>query len=141
MAICSARPINLNALFVAAILASIAATLLGQSVEALVAHASVPEQRGRAGGWLQAGNLAGNGIGGGAALWLARHTEQAWMTGAVLGACFLACGIGLTLVNEPARTLPTGGVATQVRYVWRDLWGVVRSSRGILARLVLFLPV
>src|SRR5215813_1037110 len=52
---------------------SLAITFLGMSVEGLLANVVTDEQRGTASGWLQAGNLGGAGIGGGAALWLAQR--------------------------------------------------------------------
>ena len=109
------------------------------AVEALVAHSSAPEQQGRAGGWLQAGNFAGGGIGGGAALWLATHVGHAWITGAALGASFLLCCAGLIpIASRPGvRGLPVRATFD----VLRDLWGVARSPRGYLALLVLFLPI
>jgi MFS transporter, PAT family, beta-lactamase induction signal transducer AmpG len=141
MAVCSAPPVNLTALTVAAVLASLATTLLGMAVEALVAHSTSPDQQGRAGGWLQAGNFAGSGLGGGAALWLATHVEHAWITGAVLGACFLLCCLGLTLISDSYRRPREAGIATATLTVLRDVWSVTRSARGYLALLVLFLPI
>jgi PAT family beta-lactamase induction signal transducer AmpG len=139
MAACSAPPVNLTVLTVAAVMASLATTFLGMGVEALIAHSTAPEQRGRAGGWLQAGNFAGGGLGGGAALWLGTHVGHAWITGAVLGACFVLCCFGLFLVrgtHRGARLASPG-----IRDVLRDLWEVARSARGYLALLVLFLPI
>jgi MFS family permease len=141
MAVCSAPPVNLTALTVAAVLASLATTLLGMAVEALVAHSTSPDQQGRAGGWLQAGNFAGSGLGGGAALWLATHVGHAWITGAVLGACFLLCCLGLTLIRDSYRRPREAGIATGTLNVLRDVWSVTRSARGYLALLVLFLPI
>jgi MFS family permease len=141
MAVCSAPPVNLIALTAAAVLASLATTLLGMAVEALVAHSTLPEQRGRAGGWLQAGNFAGSGLGGGAALWLGLHVGQPWITGAVLGACFLLCCLGLLLLSEAHRGPRAEGVTAGTLEVLRDVWGVARSARGYLALLVLFLPI
>jgi hypothetical protein len=129
MAACSAPPV----------MASLATTFLGMGVEALIAHSTAPEQRGRAGGWLQAGNFAGGGIGGGAALWLGTHVTHTWITGAVLGACFLLCCFGLLLVRESHRGARVASPG--IRAVLRDLWGVARSARGYLALLVLFLPI
>jgi MFS transporter, PAT family, beta-lactamase induction signal transducer AmpG len=139
MAVCSAPPVNLTVLTAAAVLASLATTFLGMAVEALIAHSTAPEQQGRAGGWLQAGNFAGVGLGGGAALWLATHVRHAWITGALLGACFLLCCLGLVLIREADRgsRLASSGI----RGVLRDLWDVARSARGYLALLVLFLPI
>jgi MFS family permease len=42
MAICSTRPVNLTALTTAAVMASLATTLLGMAVEALIAHSTRP---------------------------------------------------------------------------------------------------
>ncbi|MGC1458270.1 MAG: MFS transporter [Steroidobacteraceae bacterium] len=139
MAFCTVPPVNLTALTAAAVMASLATTLLAMAVEALIAHSIAPEQQGRAGGWLQGGNFAGGGLGGGAALWLATHVAHAWITGAVLGGCFLLCGAGLVLIREPLRA--TGAVATRMVDVLRDVLGVARSPRGYLALLVLFLPI
>jgi MFS family permease len=141
MAVCSAPPVNLTALTVAAVMAGLATTLLGMAVEALIAHSTSPEQQGRAGGWLQAGNFAGGGVGGGAALWLATHVAHAWITGAVLGGCFLLCCLGLPLISESYRGPRGAGIAAGTLDVLRDFWGVTRSARGYLALLVLFLPI
>jgi MFS family permease len=141
MAVCSAPPVNFTALTAAAIMASLASTFLGMAVEALIAHSTPPEQQGRAGGWLQAGNFAGSGIGGGAALWLATHVRRAWITGAALGACFLLCCLALTLIRESQRGPRAAGIAARTRDMLRDLWDVARSPRGYLALLVLFLPI
>jgi PAT family beta-lactamase induction signal transducer AmpG len=139
MAACTAPPVNLTVLTVAAVMANVATTFLGMGVESLIAHSTAPEQQGRAGGWLQAGNFAGGGIGGGAALWLGTHVGHAWITGAVLGACFLLCCFGLLFIRETQRgpRLPSPGI----RGVLRDLWEVARSARGYLALLVLFMPI
>ncbi len=139
MAVCTAPPVNLATLTVAAVVASLATTLLGMAVEALIAHSIPTEQQGRAGGWLQAGNFAGGGLGGGAALWLATHVVHAWITGAVLGGSFILCGVGLVFVREQQRV--SRAVATRMIDVLRDLVGVARSARGYLALLVLFLPI
>jgi MFS family permease len=141
MAVCSAAPVNLTALTVTAVMASIATTLLGMAVEALIAHSTSPDKQGRAGGWLQAGNFAGGGVGGGAALWLATHVGHAWITGVVLGGCFLLCCLGLTLLREPNRGPRGAGIAAGTLDVLRDVWSVTRTSRGYLALLVLFLPI
>jgi len=51
--------------------ASLATTFLAMSVESLMAYGTVDREKGRAGGWFQAGNLGGTGLGGGAGLWMA----------------------------------------------------------------------
>jgi MFS transporter, PAT family, beta-lactamase induction signal transducer AmpG len=138
---CSSRPVDLPVLTTAAVLASLATSFLGMAVEALIAHAAKPQERGRAGGWLQAGNFAGTGLGGGAALWLATHIAHPWLTGAALGACFLLICPALALVHEPPRAVRTRHLARKALDALRDLWAVARSPRGYLALLVLFLPI
>lgn len=45
----------------------------GLPVAGLMAHTVAEHEKGRAGGWNQAGNLGGTGLGGGAGVWLAGH--------------------------------------------------------------------
>ncbi len=49
------------------------------AADSIMAHATKPEEKGRAGGWSQAGNLGGSGIGGGAGLWLSQHANPGWL--------------------------------------------------------------
>ena len=66
---------------------NIAATRVGMSVESLMAYVAVEDEKGRAGGWFQAGNLGGQGVGGGGGgLWLAQYFDAPWVAGVGLGA-------------------------------------------------------
>ncbi|MGB6449382.1 MAG: MFS transporter [Steroidobacteraceae bacterium] len=127
------------------LLSSLASTFLGMSVESLTTYTS-GARKGQAGGWLQAGNLGGNGLGGGAALWLSQHVAAPWVTGAALGATFLLCCIALLFIAEPVGSAePPGmhrreGIARKLLEVVRDLWGVLRTRGGYLALLLVFLP-
>jgi MFS family permease len=133
----------LNSLFI---------TFVGMSVEGLMAHATPPEERGRAAGWFQAGNLGGAGIGGGLGLTIAErvNSQVAFIVIAVsLGACTLA----LTLVPEAPRLLEEGVVTAKnfwekVKLLLRKLWQVVLelgrmvgSRRGIVGLILCFLPI
>ena len=57
---------GLAALTVVVVVANVAVTFLGMSVESLMAYEVPDDEKGRAGGWFQAGNLGGAGLGGGA---------------------------------------------------------------------------
>src|ERR1700761_4499334 len=71
--------------------AAVAATVTAIAVDRLIAF-DVPDRlKGQAGGWSQAGNLGGTGLGGGAGLWLAQHSGHPWVAGAMLAALSLAC--------------------------------------------------
>jgi MFS transporter, PAT family, beta-lactamase induction signal transducer AmpG len=117
-----------------------AGTLLCMSVESLMAYATPAEEKGRAGGWLQTGNLGGTGLGGGAGLWIATHADKI-VAGAVLGIACLLCGLALRLLHEPPRIRRESRLMSELTNVWKDLWQVARSRLGFLALLIFFLPI
>src|SRR5262245_14435587 len=92
---------GLKLLTIVVVISNVGVTFLGMSVESLMAYTASPEEKGRAGGWFQAGNLGGQGLGGGAGLWMAKHLPAAWMAGAGLGVASLLCLLGLLFVPEP----------------------------------------
>ena len=106
-----------------------------------MAHSTTEEEKGRAGGWFQAGNLGGGGLGGGAGLWIAGHLPGAWLPGAVLAAVCLLCGLALPFVQEPEAAHRSGGAWRSMAAVVKDLWHVARSRRGYLGLLICFLPI
>ena len=120
---------------------SAATTLMAMAVEALVVHNTPVDQRGRTSAWFQAGNLGGNGIGGGVGLWMAQRLPGPWMAGAVLAAACLLCAVALRWVAEPRTTIRAPRVATTLLNVLKDLWGVSKSRLGFLALFLCFLPI
>ena len=131
---------TLSAMWGVILLTSFAATFVGFSVEALVAHLTPPEDLGRAGGWLQAGNLGGAGIGGGIGLWLLTHAPATWQAGIVLALLTLACTLPLLFLPD-VKAEPSNGVGDALKNVATDLWSVIRSPRGILCAVLCFVPV
>ena len=121
--------------------ASLATTFLAMSVESLMAYGTPDAERGRAGGWFQAGNLGGFGIGGGAALWIAENSPLPWLPGVTLGVVCILCCFALAFIVEPEKFERPHSVFGSVVQVVRDLWGVVRSKPGFLALLICFLPI
>ena len=131
---------NISMLPAILIASNVAVTFLGMSVESLMAYDTPENEKGRAAGWFQAGNLGGNGLGGGVGLWLA-HRAGANLAGAGLAVLCLLCMLGLFFVAEPAATHRVGGVFKSLINVFRDLWSVARSRRGMLALILCFLPI
>src|SRR5436309_993441 len=132
----SALPATLKGLpllTVIVIAANVAITFLGMSVESLMAYDVAEEEKGRAGGWFQAGNLGGGGLGGGAGLWFAQHLPAPWMSGAILAVATLLCCFGLVFVTEPHSEHRGPNILASLRNVVLDLWAVARSRRGFLA--------
>lgn len=136
-----ARESSIPILTAIVLASNLAVTFLGMAVESLMAYSTAEEEKGRAGGWFQAGNLGGGGLGGGAGLWIAGHLPGAWLPGAVLAAACLLCGLGLLFVSEPEPAHRSGGVWRNMGAVVTDLWHVARSRRGYLGLLICFLPI
>ncbi|NVB80058.1 MAG: MFS transporter [Kofleriaceae bacterium] len=134
---------------------SLAITFVGMSVEGLMAHATPPDQRGRAAGMFQAGNVGGAGFGGGLGLYLAENisTQVAFI---VIAAVLFACQFALRLVPEApklaiAKEAHSDGTAAMPRglrhafgrflEVFKELWSMVYSRRGVVALILCFLPI
>jgi MFS family permease len=132
---------RLALLTVVVVTANVAVTFVGMAVESLLAYNCDDEEKGRAAGWFQAGNLGGNGLGGGLGLWLAQRMPEPWMPGAVLGVACLACIGGLTLLPEPPATHRGAHLGETLVNVVKDLWGVARQRVGFLALVLCFLPI
>jgi len=128
-------------LTIVVVVANVAVTFVGMSVESLLAYGCAENEKGRAAGWFQAGNLGGNGLGGGAGLWLAQRVAEPWMPGAVLAVACLACMAGLLLLPEPPATHRGENVGHTLANVAKDLWGVARQRLGFLALVLCFMPI
>lgn len=120
---------------------AIAATVTTMAVERFMAIDTPDTEKGRAGGWSQAGNLGGAGLGGGAGLWLAQHTGHPWIAGVVLAIACMLSALPLLWLSEPGR------VASGKRYVatlvetGRDVLDLVRTRIGLLACFIMVLPI
>ncbi len=139
---------------------SVAITLVGMAVEGLMAHATPPEERGRAGGWFQVGNVGGAGLGGGLGLYLAEgiSTQFAFI---VIAIVLFLCMTGLFFVPEAPRVSVAavgqnadayrGWLGRLVRVlllllgriveVFRELWQMLSTRRGVTAIILVFLPI
>jgi len=123
------------------IFSSVASTLVSMSTEIFMANQTPPELRGRASGWSQAGNLGGNGIGGGIGLLLAEHVPHAWVSGAVLAAICFACWGGMLVLPKLYRTASAHSYWRDLLQVLVDVWHVARSRLGYLALIIMVLPI
>jgi len=132
---------GLAALSAVGFLASLATTFLGMAVESLMTYSTPDELKGRAGGWFQAGNLGGYGIGGGLGLFLAERLPSPWMASCVVGGlCLLCCG-ALFNLPSPVRPPASPGLLPSLASLFKDLWEVIRQRLGLLALILCFLPV
>ena len=150
-----ANEANLPWLEILVLVSGIATAFLSMSVESLMAHNTSAEQLGRTGGWFQAGNLGGGGLGGGMALVIAENTTHQWLPGLILAVICLLTGLAVRYTHEPQKKLPqlplsdhSIGAMTQLHSAWgglkticKDLWQVAKSHRGFLGLFICFLPI
>jgi len=129
------------AITVLALVSSAASTLVSMSSEIFLAQCVPAEMRGRASGWAQAGNVGGSGVGGGLGLLLAEHFSQPWVSGAALAAICLVCWGCVRFVPAARRTRSVPRYLDALRGVVRDVWEVARSRVGILALILMVLPI
>jgi PAT family beta-lactamase induction signal transducer AmpG len=142
MAAVPLAPGTLGILLAVIALASLVNSVVGMSVETMMARATPHEQIGRVSAWFQAGNLGGAGVGGGLGLWLAETLPKPWMSGAIMGALFMLCCLALHFTPEgavAARAKP--GARAAIKQVVRDLGAMLKTKGGLLAALLCVLPV
>ncbi|HEX3430408.1 MAG TPA: hypothetical protein VHT03_05935 [Rhizomicrobium sp.] len=119
---------------------SLAATLTTISGSSLMAHGTSDEEKGRLGGWSQAGNLGGTGLGGGLGLWLAQHAPV-WIAGTALGLVCLATVVVLCFLKEPSAKHRTSTFLGSLANVGRDCWALLTTLRGGLVFFLMLLPI
>lgn len=121
-------------------LASLLNSIVGMSIEAIMAATTKPEQQGRTSAWFQAGNLGGYGLGGGLGLTLLEALPATWMAGAILGVLFVLCGAALLMVPDVRAHRKHGGPAAAVGAVLGDLRALARTKGGLASALLCVLP-
>jgi MFS family permease len=135
-------PFHQNAvgiLMMVVFVSQVAATLIVLPVGGLMAHTVGEEAKGRAAGWYQAGNLGGNGIGGGAGVWLAAHFSKE-AAGGALSIAMLASAIALYFVSD-VRIVSTEGLGERMRILWRDIFSMLRSAIPLFTIVLVCSPI
>lgn len=140
-------PDQIPVITVTVLLAQVGLTLMGMACEAFLGLTVPEEHKGKASGWYNAGNNFGNGVGGGVALWLSQHLPKHWMSGAVMGALMLLCGLGLLAFDEPVRE-HLGAVKSKVSRIlasleelFRNVTEIFTSRTGIVAFVMAASPI
>jgi PAT family beta-lactamase induction signal transducer AmpG len=132
---------NLLLIEILVMLFSVTVSFNAMAADSLMAHATPLDQKGRAGGWSQAGNLGGSGLGGGAGLWLAQHIAGSWVAGAALGAVCIASAVAVLLLDEPPATHRGARYLTSLANVGRDVWSIATTRPGVLVLMLMVLPI
>jgi len=132
---------SLGLLSLIVLLSSFASTFQAMASESLMAYCTAEKTKCRAGGWFQAGNLGGYGLGGGAGLWLSQRVPPPGIGSLAIALTGLACALALLFVREPPMPDHAESYGRTLRALGPDLWQVARSRRGSLALLICFLPI
>lgn len=141
MSVIPLSPQTLWLLLAVVAVSSLVNSVVGMAIESIMAAVTPPDQVGRTSAWFQAGNLGGNGLGGGMGLLLLQWLPAPWMAGGVLGASFLACGSALITLPDVRPHPRAGGPLAAVAGVVGDLRDMARTRGGLLSAFLCFLPV
>jgi len=141
MSVVPLGPKTLGILLAIVAVASLINSVVGMSVEALMAASTPADEIGRVSAWFQAGNLGGAGLGGGLGLMLFEKLPKPWMSGAIVGGLFVLCCLALHFTPAVAAHEKAGGAAAAVKQVARDLWAMLRTKGGLLSAVLCVLPI
>ena len=130
---------SLPTLTIIVLLSQFAVTFLCMATEGLMAYDVPAELKGRAGGFFQAGNLGGAGLGGGLGLFLAQRLPAVWMVTLILGLICLMCSFALIYFKDPKVTIREDSVRKTYENLGKDVWNTIKSKSGLLAMLLCFL--
>ncbi len=113
-------------------LGSCASSLISTTNGTLLSRLS-PTMRGRASGWLNAGNLGGGALGGGVALWIAGMVSLPWLSIAVF---FLVAApvIGAPVIQETLLANRSQSGPRSIKASSGPCWGISVPYSGRLAR-------
>jgi len=132
---------GLTALSSVVFLTNLASTILGMSVESLLAYSTPEELKGHAAGWFQAGNLGGAGLGGGLGLFMVERLPTPWLASGIVGGLCFVCCTALMAVPTPALTLQNFSLLKNLVTPLKEIWQLVRNRSGVLAFILCFLPI
>jgi MFS transporter, PAT family, beta-lactamase induction signal transducer AmpG len=118
----------------------VATTLVVLPLGGLMAHTVPDDRKGRAAGWYQAGNLGGNGIGGGAGVWLGAHMSKEW-AGSLLGVAMLFSAVALYFASDVRIVSEGATFRARMRLLGRDLLAMVRSAIPLLTLILVASPI
>jgi PAT family beta-lactamase induction signal transducer AmpG len=140
MAVIPIKAASIGLMLIAIFVANCVVSFSSMSVACFAAHDTPEDAKGKAGGFLSAGNVGGMAVGGGLGLWLAQRLPAPWMTGAALGFICLLCCIGVLFVTEPVYTVKARSLAKTVKNLRNDVWGILKSRVGLLVLFLSIIP-
>ncbi|MFL6590808.1 MAG: MFS transporter [Chthoniobacterales bacterium] len=121
-------------------ISQVASTLMVLPLGGIMAHTVADNEKGRAAGWYQAGNLGGTGVGGGAGVWLGSHMSKE-MAGSVLAFAMLFGAIALYFASDFRVVSPGESVRARMRLLGRDLLAMLKMAIPLLSIVLVASPI
>jgi MFS transporter, PAT family, beta-lactamase induction signal transducer AmpG len=134
------RAASLSALTGVAIVVAVGASFLGMAADSLMAHATAPDRRGAAGGWSQAGNLGGAGVGVSVGLAIVSFTHSLQLAGIGVALICAVCALGLAFAPASHSLPRQASYLATLKTVVKDCWEVCRARLGWLTLFLFVLP-
>lgn len=120
-------------------LSQVAATFVVLPLGGLMAIRVQPSKKGMAGGWYQAGNLGGVGLGGGAGLWLAGHYNLTLVGIALCAACILVALV-ITQIEDVTSKKDTT-IAQELTVMGKEMLRMIKVPILLFVLLLLLMPI
>jgi MFS family permease len=120
-------------------ISQVAGTLIVLPVGGLMAHTVAENAKGRAAGCYQAGNLGGNGIGGGVGVWLASHFSKE-MAGGALAIAMLVSAAAIYSASD-VRVVTNETLGERMHILWLDILSMVRAAIPLFTIVLVCSPI
>ncbi len=133
------RPETAVMLTLVVFVSQVGANLVVIPVGGFIAHTVREEEKGRAAGWYQAGNLGGTGIGGGIGVWIVSQFSF-FTAGVTLAAAMIVAALALRFVPD-VRPFVSESVSHRIRLMGRDLLDLLRTPIGLLTAILVTSPI
>lgn len=132
-------PIHFLAIYTATLtLAQATVATSSSAVLALMALTVPDDEKGRASGWLTAGNLAGSSAGGAVVTWMLQHTSPR-ATAIALALSCVACSLPVFFIVEPVAKRYRPSALFLV--LLKDVWATLKSREGWTGMIICLSPV
>ncbi|MBA3960684.1 MAG: MFS transporter [Chthoniobacterales bacterium] len=133
------RPKTAVMLTIVVFVSQVGSNLVVIPVGGFIAHTVREEEKGRAAGWYQAGNLGGTGIGGGIGVWIVSQFSF-FTAGVTLAAAMIVAALALRFVPD-VRPFVSESVGHRIRLMGRDLLDLLRTPIGLLTAILVTSPI
>ncbi len=120
-------------------ISQVAATFVVLPLGGLMAIRVEPSKKGRAGGWYQAGNLGGVGLGGGAGLWLASHYN---LNIVAITLCGLSILTALVIIKiEDVKSKEGSTIAHEVMVMGKEMLRMIKVPIFLFIIILFLMPI